>query len=248
MKRTFILLAIVIVIVCFFTGCGKGDSGGALATVTVTYETVNDSATMDNDTVIATSSYNIPTVSIEGNDEVAQKINDYLATVVKSVKERSDEALSYAQDYYLSCEDFYTWQNHSFQYTFEAKRTDKGILSFKATVYSYSGGAYPVISYECYNFSTVNGTPLELAELMEDYSSFKQYAKNIIIDTIAQSDYAQGVFEGYETQIDSLLDSNCFYLDNNGLVIICNEDIIGPHALGSLEFTFTYAELADYLK
>ena len=246
MKKIVCLTLALLVMFCFMSGCKKDETLPDVYTATVSYTTETENAYMDNDTVIATATYSIPTVIISANEGVAEKINGQLSQIVADIKANGQQALSYAQDDYSWTEDLTYWQNHSFEYSFETKRTEK-ILSLKGAQYTFTGGAHPFLYYEGYSFSLETGERLALSDIMSDYAGFAAYATNKMTTQMAANEYADSFYEGYEQILAELLSGDTFYLDSEKLVIICNEEFIAPRAFGVIEFEFPYAEIDSYL-
>ena len=120
-------------------------------------------------------------------------------------------------------------------------------ISLIRDYYEYTGGAHPNSTRYAENFSTLTGEILTLKDITKNEAEAKKAINAVILKQTQIAEYKDYLFKGYEKDIPQILTDNTWYFSDEGLVIICNEYIIGPHALGILEFTIPYKE-ATFLK
>lgn len=215
--------------------------------ISIEFETVEDNETAEDGTVIYTSSYNKPTVTIDGNEEAAQKINDDLQSRIDDFIAANlvDEA---KQDYEMSMKEEYTFMEYSQYLDFGAKRTDTNVISFTITESEFSGGAHGMNIETGVNYDTKTGEIIAFDSLSDDPAKFHDETLAFNKELAKTDEYKERLFEDdmiqdiFET---TLYGENKWYLSGEGLVFISNPYELGPYASGAIEFTVPYDELSN---
>lgn len=234
-------------------GSGNNDAAldadaAASGAITIDTETIEDSDTAEDGTVIYTMSYVKPSVTIEGNEAAAQKINADLLSRIEAFT--ADTTLrNEAKEYYdisLTETDYY-FNEYSESLDFEAMRSDTNVISFITTIYSYAGGAHGDYGRFGINYSAKSGELIDFSELADDAEQFRSDTLEYNRNLASSDEYKERMFP------DDFLDSGEFenvlyadekwYLSNEGLVFISNPYELGPYSSGVIEFVIPYDEL-----
>lgn len=213
--------------------------------ISIEFETVENNETAEDGTVIYTSSYNKPTVTIDGSEAVSQKINDDLQSRIDDFIAANlvDEA---KQDYEMSMKEEYTFMEYSQYLNFDAKRTDTNVISFTITESEFSGGAHGMNIETGVNYDTKTGEIIAFDSLSDDPAKFHDETLAFNKELAKTDEYKERLFEDdmiqdiFET---TLYGENKWYLSGEGLVFISNPYELGPYASGAIEFTVPYDEL-----
>lgn len=217
----------------------------------------------ENEKLILTFSYDTPFVYIEGRDEAAAKINEYIAMLDETYYTGNDYGGGTAVGYNLMLEmaqDNYSYIVNSgaegINYEFAASRSsgveraDSKVISLLFNDYVYSGGAHGEYGDTGYVFDAETGELLTLDRLSSDYDAFADYVVQYISE-LAENDesYAEGVSleytqaESYSDVLSPLLRDGSWYLDSDGLVIFSDLYELAPYAAGIAKFMIPYEQL-----
>lgn len=191
----------------------------------------------------------IPVVTIIGNEEASSKIKAYYDEVKKGFQVKAKELQDYAEESYGSRpnEDLQYWNSFALGLSYSASRVDEKVISLIREEYEFAGGAHPNTVRYTEQFSTATGEKLTLKDVTKDEVKARKEINDYILKLTKKKEYEGYFFEGYEKELPKILEENTWYFSNEGLVVIANEYIIGPHALGILEFTIPYKD-ATFLK
>lgn len=212
--------------------------------VTLDWQTIENSDTAEDGTLLYTGTCTYPIISIKGNQAAADNINASIQGYVTAFN--SDTSIqSFARENYVP-EDtgFIAYSN---DLSFAARRSDSNVISFEAVFYAYSGGAHGNYSTVGLNYDTRTGEPIGFAELGENADSFRAdtFAFNrALADTPA---YQEKMYDGSpsDEQLEEVLYAeDAWFLSTSGLTFISNPYALGPYAAGAIEFTIPYDELA----
>ena len=130
-------------------------------------------------------------------------------------------------------------------------RADEQILSLRDDTYQYVGGAHGMFYREGINFDSKTGNRLTLRDLVWDWDNFAQEASACVIYNLKEN-YGEELFSDYVETIEAMwLDENEepeWYLDGSSIVIVLQEYMVGPYAMGAPEIHLSYVEFSQYLK
>lgn len=199
--------------------------------------------------VMMNSEYKFPVIEIKGNTASSSKINAYYKGVKKQFEESVKQLTSYAEeDYKLrDKEQIKSWTGYTASMKYHTGRVDNKVISLIKDYDEYTGGAHPNASRFTGNFSSVSGEQLNFKDIVKDETAARKAVVDYIIKQVKNADYKDYLFDEYEKSVSDLITDTTWYFTNEGLVIVANEYIIGPHAMGIKEFTIPYAQ-ADFLK
>lgn len=216
--------------------------------VTVSYETIEEDRKDDNDNILVSLSYQRPTVTVEGKEDVNALIKQEFDNDEDAFNIRGKEL---EMDAYSESVDTGTYSSNSVTYT--DKRLDETIISFERMNYTYHAGTphgQPFVNG--LNFDTQTGTILRLDDITEDKEGFLAVAKDYILMLCEADEYMDILNPDYEEHVDSLLQEDLWYFDEQGITFIANVYEMASYAAGTLYFTVPYDELQgvkeEYLK
>ena len=134
-------------------------SDTASGTISVTFRESLDEIKGDDDTVIFTNSVQMPVVSIEGAADIAKKINADLEEYYKTFSTNNNETAEMAREDYAASleEDGWDFPGYSTDISAEVTRMDENIVSFRITLYDFTGGAHGNYSTEYHLYSIASG-------------------------------------------------------------------------------------------
>lgn len=200
-------------------------------------------------TILLSVDYKFPTVMIEGNQAATDKMNTYYEGVKEQFGQTVEKLLAYARADYNSRtkEQLAYWNGYAVSMQYEKARIDDKVMSLVDHYYEFTGGAHPNSTRWAETFATSTGEHLTLKDVVKDEVQARKDIEAYILKLTKNPQYKDYFFEGYEAHIPELLTDNTWYFSDEGFVVIANEYIIGPHAVGILEFTIPYSD-AVFLK
>lgn len=211
--------------------------------VSVSYSEYSDEATADDGTVLATRTVRIPSVTIEGNEQAADKIN-------ASLQERSDPGVSsevteWAQeDYEFRKENGDTFNTpYTEDIYIDTTRMDDSVVAFELTASSYTGGAHGNYGSVGLNYSTQTGEQIAFDELADDPAAFRGAALDYLTALAKTPTYAERLYADETMQGDLetiLFAEEHWFFSNTGIVFISDPYALGPYAAGTIYFTIPY--------
>lgn len=188
-------------------------------------------------------------VSVEGDnfEKLAKNVenwsleqNENLRGVHETFKERAEAEAKDNENFY----------GYTLYQEVSMARADERILSLLNDTHQYTGGENSVFYREGINFDAQSGEKLELKDLLIDYESFLEDANNRLISKLEQV-YGDELFAEYAEIIDTMwqnVKDPEWYLDATGLVIVLQENQVGPATMGIPEIHLPYKEFERYIK
>ena len=191
----------------------------------------------------------LPVVSIEDNEQVSAAINKAVRAYVQSGNLSGvsvDEILGWAEaDYEVRGWD--NWNAYELKTTYETKRADEKVISFKIVTDSYTGGAHPNTVASGITFDAQTGRYLALADVVKDEKAAVAKVLELLLTETKKMKYEGVFFKDYEKRLGELLTEETWYLSELGIHVIGNEYLIAPHAAGIFDFVIPYAQ-ADFMR
>jgi len=132
-------------------------------------------------------------------------------------------------------------------YKISPQRMDEGVISFAMTEYANTLEAYPNISKLAISFDVEKQSQIKLKDLTGDYAALEKFLHEYVLKLMSEHKYAGDFFDGYEDKISSIVADGLWYFSDDGITFICNTYVIAPYAVGIMEFTVPYEELAIYI-
>lgn len=201
----------------------------------------------EEDQLLLTYQYNRVEVTIPGNDEAQNKINDFFVQEEVSYQDTIREYVQFArEDLEMRKEDpewLESWVGYSVGREYSIMRADEKIISVVMDCYEYTGGAHPNSVRVAYTFDTQTGEKLSLEAVVKDLDEVQSMTTEFLTEQLAEQEQEEGMlFDDYKSYIQDILTDNTWYLDQEGFHIIINEYIVSPHAAGIQEMTMPYDE------
>ena len=188
---------------------------------------------------------NCPVISIAGNEESARKMNMVFEQQHTSNQAYIEEDKKAAQSAYddLSEEEKESWTGYGYGATYKQMYGSASILSIACDSYEWLGSPHPNNWRSSYCFDVPTGKLLTLADIFTDKAKAGGIVDQHILDTITADPYKDYLMEGYEDYVSDILREDVFYLNDKGLVVICNPYMVTAHAGGIIEVEVPYEDL-----
>jgi hypothetical protein len=254
--KNFTFFIVTIIALSFFS-CKKETTENALQFNTIEYTSTPE------DSIVNNFSYdiNISYPTSYSNDSILQLIQQDILFITtndslpfkSSVKESIEEYITRTKtDWKTSLDEFKRIRGNekisfSSQLIIKAEPAyaDSSILSYKSTVYSYTGGAHgiTVITYRSYDLK--NGKALSESDIFEvDYNEF---LSNCILKNLEQNclDSNCDIQQYY---LDKVVPNGNFYLNDKGITYLFNQYEIAAYAYGQTEIFIPYSDIISILK
>ncbi len=223
-------------------------------TITMTEEQNDKSA--EDGTVYLYKSSSYPSVSIEGNEASADKINADIRSRVDSFNDNPEVEIwgkEYFEMFESEPENFekegITFVGYSEELSFETRRADSNVISFTMTYYAYTGGAHGNYDTIGINYNAKTGDLIAFSDLSSEPDTFHEdtLAYN---QKLAKTEYYKERMFSEDSITDGTLESvlyadDAWYLSTSGLVFMSGPYALGPFAAGIIEFIIPYEDLAD---
>ncbi len=192
---------------------------------------------------------NCPVISIPENEAVAERVNMVFQELHENNQAIIQEDIVDAKDAYqaLSEEELASWSGYGYGLSYKVMYASTRILSIEAESYEWQGSASPNTWSSSYCFDVTNGTLLYLADIFTDKAEAGKIVEKHILDTITKEPYKDALMEDYESYVSDILTEDVFYLNEKGLVVICNPNMVTIGAAGVIEIEIPYKELKDVM-
>lgn len=192
---------------------------------------------------------NCPVISIPENEAVAERMNMVFQELHENNQAIIQEDIVDAKDAYqaLSEEELASWSGYGYGLSYKVMYASTRILSIEAESYEWQGSASPNTWSSSYCFDVTNGTLLYLADIFTDKAEAGKIVEKHILDTITKEPYKDALMEDYESYVSDILTEDVFYLNEKGLVVICNPNMVTIGAAGVIEIEIPYKELKDVM-
>lgn len=183
-------------------------------------------------------SENVPVIEITGDTASSEKINLFFQKRHKKFQSSIEKNYSLAGQAYsdLTEDEKASFGPYSIGQTYQVLYQSDKILSVEETFSQWLGNNHPSSYVRTYVFDLRTGEKLTLKDIMSNEEEAKAFAANFIIQ-LSRDHYAPETFiEGYEDKVPDLIDDDSYYLNGDGLVIVCNQSLIAPYEAGRMEF------------
>lgn len=224
----------------------------------------------EGEKLILTFAYETPRVYIEGRDEAASVINDYIAVLDETYYTGNDYGAGAAMGYNMMVElaqDHYGYiagtgaEDISYELvssrSVTVERSDNQVLSILYDDYVNLGGPHGEYGSTAYVFDTATGGVVTLDAISTDFDALRSFLVQHMVETIETDEngyYSQRIDadtvspEQYSAACEALLREGSWYLGQDGLVIFSKLYEFGPYAAGTLEFKIPYSALEGKLE
>lgn len=209
-------------------------------------EEPKESAAEDG-TVLVYGSFRYPVVTIENNEEVANKINADIAKEKEAFEKSYNDYIELAKTDYESAASNpdYEFTGYNLTESFQVQRNNNNVLALTESDQDYTGGAHGNYGTYGINYDLTTGERMTLDNLSEDASKFRTEILEKIKEMGKTDPYKQRLDDGYENNLESvLLADGKWYFSNSGMVFFANPYELGCYAAGTIEFSIPYEEIS----
>lgn len=203
----------------------------------------------DNGVLMLSVMENCPVISIEENQDIAQRMNMVFEQQHVANQDEITRKAQEAKDYYksLSEEEAAAWSGYGYGMNYKVMYASTRVLSMEAEGYDWQGSTHPNTWTSSYCFDVTTGDLLYLADILTDEEEARKIVSQHILDTITKDPYKDALLDDYESYVSDVLTENTFYLNEKGLVVICNPYMVTAYVAGTIEVEVPYEELKDVM-
>lgn len=203
----------------------------------------------DTGTVVLKIEENCPVVTLPGNEDAQNFMNRAFEQQHAKNEIKQESCFSKADDAFsaLAEEEQGQWSNYRYRYMYETMYASKNILSLKASQVEEMGEEQPYQDVVAYTFYVPEGKLLTLSDVFSDEKAVREIAAQYIQEKVNSPEYAKYLLEDYESYVYDILTEDDFYFNEQGMVIICNANLLTEYAAGVIEITVPYEALKDVM-
>lgn len=203
----------------------------------------------ENGTLLLSVEENCPIITLKGNEEAQNRMNRVFEQQHARNEGKIDSDFNTADSDYsgLYEEELGQWSAYKYTYLYEDMYASSKILSIKASQKEELGIEQFYQDVVAYTFYVPEGKLLTLSDIFIDYSGARAIVEQYIRDVVTGEAYAAYLLEDYESYISDILTEDVFYLNEQGLVIICNADMLTTQEAGVIEISVPYEALKDVM-
>lgn len=265
MKQRMVALLLVICLLC--TACAGTDKkntetetpqgqdeeqqeGQAGAVPEISYTDYSQECVdEDTGTVVLKIEENCPVITLPGNEDAQNFMNRAFEQQHAKNEIRQENCFSKADDAFsgLTEGEQGQWSNYRYSYMYETMYASKNILSLKASQVEEMGEEQPYQDVVAYTFYVPEGKLLTLSDVFSDEKAVREIAAQYIQEKVNSPEYAKYLLEDYESYVYDILTEDDFYFNEQGMVIICNPNLLTEYAAGVIEITVPYEALKDVM-
>lgn len=204
----------------------------------------------DTGALLLSVTENCPVISIPENEAVAEKMNMVFEQQHTTNQVDIEKDAELAKDAYkgLSKEEASAWRGYNYGVSYKVVYASTKILSIESQTYQWQQDSEPNTWTSCYCFDVTTGNLLYLSDIFTDKAKAGKIVEQHILDTITKKPYKDALMEDYESYISDILTEDVFYLNEKGLVVICNPNMVTTDTTGAIEIEVPYKELKDVMK
>ena len=210
--------------------------------VTVTFQKSLNETKADDGTVIHTASMQMPVVSMEGAEDIAEKINADIAAYYDTFS--NSETISMAEEDYAASlgEDGWDFLGYSSDISAKVTRADDAVLSFEITFSDYTGGAHGNYGTGGRNYSTKTGELIAFDDISEDYEAFHATALDYMLNLAETPAYQGRLFDipSKDDMDSALFTPESWVFTLSGISFLSNPYVLGPYSSGTISFMLPY--------
>lgn len=223
------------------------DGGQEQEVISIDFEHLGKCYHNDAGILLLETKFNLPQIRVGYSNEVMTSINNYYKESLKQFNVQADEYYKAAiEDYNSRTEEQKGyWGNYYLANEYEPKRIDEIVASMFVRTDVNTGSAHPNSYYAAQNFDAKTGKLLTFKDIVNDAAVACTFIEDYILQQTKTIEHPEYLLEGYEDNIKDILQDDTWYFSDRGVIIIANEYIITPHAVGRLEFTIPYSEFKE---
>lgn len=263
MKWKLAALCIALSLVCTACGAGKtqtpekekketeqskGEEPIEGAIPTITYQDYSKEMSQEETGIpLLLVKENFPVIALKGNEEAQERMNRVFEQQRVKNQSQIESSVQTAEDALESREEEEQgeWEPYSYEYTYETKYASAKLLSIKAV---RADGTRNTETYQdgtacSYTFYVPEGKLLTLSDIFSDVKGAKTVTEQYIRERVTGEEYGEYLMDDYESYISDILTEDVFYLEKQGLVVICNPYLLTDYESGIIEIRIPYKAL-----
>lgn len=192
---------------------------------------------------------NCPVVSIPENEDAAEKINMVFEQKYTENQANIEKDLKTAESAYeeLSESEREGWSCYETGTIYKMVYASEKILSIEMETFQKQGVDYSNEWTSAYCFDAATGKLLSLTDIFSDKAEAKKIVEEHILDTITKEPYKDYLMEDYENYVPDILTDVVFYLNETGVVVICNPYMVTMKDGEVIEIEIPYKELSEVM-
>ena len=174
--------------------------------------------------------------------DLGNKLNMNESNVANAI-ETAEQAYSNSMGWFSS---------HLMQLTYTPQRFDSGVLSLSGVNVSYTGGPHADYNGKAVSYDLLTGNVLTLSAILDNQAATDTLTA-LIIDALDATKQEQQLFEGYETVISDLMNTEItgiknWYFTDSGLCFFYDPYEVAPFTAGIVTAEIPYSSLVGILK
>ncbi len=181
---------------------------------------------------------------------IQKDLDKMVADFLQSARNYEEEAKTYYKEYLQNDGQSKDFTPYVCSLDSKPARQDTGVVSALFASYAFTGGAHGGLVTFARNYDAKTGNVLTMKDLGEGVSTLA--IDNVVkfVDAIQEDGDAffYDKVTADDESVQSMLETGCFYLSKDGLVLIDGEYLLQPYAAGIVEFTTSYDDLKGKLK
>ncbi len=193
---------------------------------------------------------NCPVISIPENEAAAERMNLVFSQRHEANQADIQSAAESARKEYegMSEAEKKDFTGYSYGVSYKMTYASKQVLSIVEECFSWGGDDSGMSMWSmAYCFDCASGELLSLSDVFDDVGAARKIVERHILDTVTSEEYKDGLLDDYESYVPDVLTENVFYLDKDGIVVLCNPGMVTSPDLGVLQIKVPYAELEGTL-
>ncbi len=193
---------------------------------------------------------NRPIISIPEDEAVAERMNLVFEQQHTVNQEGIEQAAEIAKSDYddMSEEEKKGFGGYSYGMSYKMTYASTKILSIQAECFEWRGDSQVNVWSSAYCFDCASGDLLYLSDIFSDVKAARKIVERHILDTVSSKEYKEGLLDDYESYIPDVLTENVFYLDGNGLAVLCNPGLVTSYEMGVIKIEVPYGELEEVME
>lgn len=205
---------------------------------------------MEGDNILCMKRYLYPVVTIEENENAADKINADIQERVNSFRVDTLDVLddaAYIDEVIQDDPEYHDYNYTEEQLRFTAARADSKVISFLVDLQHFTGGMFILDTYTGLNYDTQTGELLDFVDLSEHADVFEQGTFTFLQNLTSTK---EGIVwrDDIADLTEALDQNNQWYLSTSGLVLCSGphqDSVFWSYYGGNTELVVPYSKLEE---
>ncbi len=127
----------------------------------------------------------------------------------------------------------------------ESPYMDASILSYKTTVYSFSGGAHGTTTITYRSYDLLTGKVFAESDIFE--SEYNEILSNCMLEKLEENCLKSNI-DPQQYYLDKVVPNGNYFLNKKGITYLFNQYEIAPYAYGQTEIFIPYKDIESIIK